>query len=321
MPSTSSPLAPLTEKGILAKFWHTIETELGSSLPGRLGMEVSSDELIETYRWLGNSPMMREWVGGRALERLPDFEYQLRNRHYEASLDFDVDDIRRDKTGQIMLRIMDLARRSAAHWEKLRAAAEAAGTAADCYDGQYFFDSDHSEGDSGTQTNLITATEVTLANVSDADVPTADELAKLFPALIAYMLTYKDNQGEPINGEARRFLAVLPPNMLAAGIHAVTADRLSSGASNLVEGFQERGFSIDVACNPRLATTSTAFYFYRVDGTFKPYILQTEKNVESKMQGRGSYEEFANNRWLLGIDAWRAVGYGLWQGAMHVTLS
>jgi phage major head subunit gpT-like protein len=316
-----SPNAPLTEKGILSRFWLALEQEVGSSLPGRLGMNIPSNEEIETYRFLGASPMMREWVGGRLLDRLPEFEYQLRNKHYEASMDFDLDDIRRDKTGQIMLRIQDLARRTTQHLEKLRHAAEAAGTSTDCYDGQYFFDSDHSEGDSGTQTNLITATEVTLANVADADVPTADELAKLFPALVAYMMTYVDGQGEPVNGEARRFLAVLPPNMFAAGIHAVTADRLSSGASNLVEGFMERGFSIDVACNPRMATTSTNFYFYRTDGTFKPYLIQEEKPVTTSLIGRGSEEEFKNNRWLMGVDAWRAVGYGLWQSALHVTLS
>jgi phage major head subunit gpT-like protein len=312
--------APLTEKGILSRFYQILEMELGAGLPQRLGMDIPSNEETETYRFLGSSPMMREWVGGRLLEELDKFEYSLANKHYEGSMAFDIDDIRRDKTGQIMLRIKDLAKKTAAHWEKLRSAAEVAGTSALCYDGNAFFAA-HSEGDSGSQTNLITATEVTLANIADADVPTADELAKLFPALIAYMMTYVDSKADPVNGEARRFLAVLPPNMFAAGIHAVTADRLSSGASNLVEGFQERGFGIDVACNPRLPVTSTAFYFYREDATFAPYLLQDERGVQTTLIGRGSEEEFKNNRWLLGVDAWRAVGYGLWHGAQHVTLS
>lgn len=316
-----SPHATLTEKGILSRFWLALEKEIGAGLPARLGMKVPSNEETETYRFLGSSPMMREWVGGRMLERLVEHEYQLKNKHYEASLDFDVDDIRRDKTGQIDLRIRDLAKKTAAHWEKLRSAAEVAGTSATCYDGQYFFDSDHNEGESGDQTNLITATQVTTCNVTTAAAPTADELAKVFTGLVAYMMTYVDSKGDPINGEARSFLAVVPPNMLASAIQAVTADRLSSGEANRMKGFQARGFNIDVACNPRLGATGAVLYFYRTDDVFKPYLLQDEKGVQTTLIGRGSEEEFKSNRWLLGVDAWRAVGYGLWQGAMHVTLS
>jgi len=313
--------APLTEKGILARFYQVLGQEIGAGIPSRIGMNIPSNEETETYRFLGSSPMMREWVGGRLLESLQKNEYQLANKHYEASLDFNVDDLRRDKTGQMMLRIADLAKKTAAHWEKLRSAAEVAGTGALCYDGQYFFDSDHAEGVTGSQINLITATQVTSCNVSTAAAPTADELALVFTGLVSYMMTYVDSMGDPVNGDARKFLAVLPPNMFAAGLQAVTADRLSSGISNVVEGFQARGFNIDVACNPRLGAAGAVFYFYREDGTMKPYLLQDERGVQTSMIGRGSEEEFKNNRWLMGVDAWRAVGYGLWHGAQHVTLS
>ena len=40
------------------------------------------------------------------------------------------------------------------------------GAAAKCYDSQFFFDTDHSEGDSGTQSNKLTGTGTSAARRS-----------------------------------------------------------------------------------------------------------------------------------------------------------
>ena len=73
----------------------------------------------------------------------------------EATLEVLVDDIRRDKTGQVMTRVRELAERANSHWASLLSALIIAGESTACYDGQYFFDTDHAEGDSGTQDNDI----------------------------------------------------------------------------------------------------------------------------------------------------------------------
>jgi hypothetical protein len=54
---------------------------------------------------------LREWLGGRMEHGLPVGSQAIKNVHYEATLAIDVSDIRRDKTGQIMIRVDDLARR------------------------------------------------------------------------------------------------------------------------------------------------------------------------------------------------------------------
>ena len=80
-----------------------------------------------------------------------------------------MDEIRRDKTGQVMIRVqskpngpMPLGQLAVhAHHRRQSTA---------CYDGQFFFDTDHAEGDSGTQSNDITNDIVTTT------APTASEL-------------------------------------------------------------------------------------------------------------------------------------------------
>src|ERR1051325_2608810 len=73
------------------------------------------------------------------------------NKTWESTIRIDADEQRRDKTGQIMVRVNELARRVATHPNKLLSTLISSGASSACYDGQYFFDTDHSEGDSGTQ--------------------------------------------------------------------------------------------------------------------------------------------------------------------------
>ena len=49
------------------------------------------------------------------------------------------------------------ADRTVSHWASLLSTLIVNGESATCYDEQYFFDTDHSEGESGTQSNVISA--------------------------------------------------------------------------------------------------------------------------------------------------------------------
>lgn len=312
--------AKITEKGLNGAFFLALETQLAAGVAGKVGAMYDSNEETETYRGLGTAPAMREWIGGRLERNVPVLEYVLRNRTFEQTLPVSVDDIRRDKTGQILRTVRGMGQRAGEHWDKLLYEADVAGLATVCYDGQYFYDDDHEEGDSGVQKNLLTATEVPALDVTSATAPTADEMADILLGLITYMLGYKDDQGEPINGAARAFLAYVPLNMWSATVHAITAENLSSGQTNKMKGFFEQGYRIDVVPEARSATTTTMRLF-RTDGELRPFILQEEFALQTTLIGSGSQEEFKNNRWLFGTKAIRAVGYGLWQRALHATLS
>ena len=192
------------------------------------------------------------------------------------------------------------------------------GEAALCYDGQFFFDTDHVEGDSGTQSNDLTL------NVAAPTAPTPAEMETAILQGTEAMLGFKDDQGEPINGSAREFLVMAPVNHLKAVAGAL-------GTSVVLEGGQSRnnlimavgslgGFVYRMAINPRL-TNKDRFYLYRTDGAVKPFIRQMEEDLTISALAEGSEEEFKNNRHLYGIKRIGNVGYGLWTGSVLTTLT
>jgi len=278
----------------------------------------TSDQESETYKWLGTSPIMREWIGGRQAKGFREHGFTIKNKTFEATLEVMVDEIRRDKTGQVMARIRQMAERAQDHDAKLLSALIVAGEASVCYDGQYFFDTDHVEGDSGIQSNDLTY------KANKKNEPTPAEMEGAILQATEAMFGFKDDQGEPINGSAREFLVMAPVNMLRATCGAL-------GTSVVLEGGQARnnliqavgslgGFVYRMAINPRL-TNNDRFYLYRTDGAVKPFIRQLEEDITISALAEGSEEEFRNNRHLYGIKRIGNVGYGLWSGAVLTTFN
>ena len=314
----------LGSRAIIGRFYNELEAFMGSAWTDLISMEFNSDQESETYKWLGMSPAMREWLGGRHAHGFRENGVTITNKTFEATLEVLVDEIRRDKTGQVNIRISELARRAAEHWASLLSTLITNGggdTNGPCYDGQYFFDDDHSEGSSGTQKNLLTSTEVASLDVTTTTAPTPVEAAKAILGVIAYMMNYKDDQGEPMNANANSFIvmtsAVLWP-YLAPAIYNPT---VNSGESNPAASIMANaGMKIGVALNPRLTYTN-AFVVFRTDAKTKPFIRQNEEGIQISALAEGSDEEFNNNRHLYGVKAVRNVGYGYWQQAAHATFA
>lgn len=314
----------LGSRAIIGRFYETLQGQTGASYLDAISMLFNSDQESETYKWLGMSPMLREWIGGRQARGFRENGITITNKTFEGTLEVLVDEIRRDKTGQVQVRIAELADRAVQHWDKLVSTLISNGTGSTsglCYDGQYFFDDDHSEGDSGTQKNLLTASEVAALNISTATAPTPVEAAKAVLGTIGYMLTYKDDMGEPMNSGARQFLVMTSPTLwqfLAPAVYNMT---VNGGEDNPLNSLQRStDFKIDVVANTRLAYT-TQFVTFRTDARTKPFIRQEEVGLQISARAEGSEEEFNNNRHLYGVKAVRNVGYGYWQYAAHSTLS
>ncbi len=75
----------------------------------------------EKYRWLGSVPRMREWGTGRKAQGLRQEAYDVDNLKYESSIEVDRDEISDDQTGQIRIRIGELAVAAATHKDYLLA--------------------------------------------------------------------------------------------------------------------------------------------------------------------------------------------------------
>lgn len=302
----------LSSRAIIGEFYARLDQDLGNTwIPG-VAREFSSNQESETYKWLGMAPAMREWIGGRQPRGFRANGITITNKLYEATLEVMLDEIRRDKTGQVMARVQELAERTNAHWASLLSALIIAGETTVCYDGQLFFDTDHSEGDSGTQSNDIT---------NDITITTAPAVAEMQTSILLAtqaMLGFKDDTGEPMNENAKEFLVMIPVPYLTAAAGALGATVISQTSNTIMALGSLGGFVYRLAVNPRL-TWTTKFALFRTDGPVSALIRQSEEAVTVSALAEGSEEEFKNNRHLYGVKALRNVGYGYWQKACLVT--
>ncbi|AUB85162.1 Mu-like prophage major head subunit gpT family protein [Candidatus Thiodictyon syntrophicum] len=135
MPTPSFPARLSTSRAIVGAIQQAIEQDNAEAWIARVFSEVlSSDQEVEDYAWIGETPKMREWIGGRQAVGLTESNYSLRNRPFEATIKLPVAWMRRDKTGQIRQRISGLALANTEHWADLGSALIEAGEAAKCYD-------------------------------------------------------------------------------------------------------------------------------------------------------------------------------------------
>ena len=288
-----------------------------------LMMKTMSDQASEEYKWLGMAPMMREWIGGRQAKGLRENGFTVENKKFEATLEVSVDDIRRDKTDQIMLRVRDLARRTADHPAKLMSDLLLTAETALCYDGQAFFDTDHSEGDSGTISNDLSFD----IDVDGASVPSAEQGTTTAPGVgvmelailnaIQAMFGFKDDQGEPLNQGATDFMVMVPVPFWTRALAALRAPVTGQGRTNTLVAAD--GFNINLQVNPRL-TWTTKFAVFRTDAETKPFFWQEELPVEIAAVAEGSELEFDEDIHRYGVKAINNVGFGFWQHACLTTL-
>lgn len=302
----------LGSRAIIGTFYNKLQADLSKSWVGGTSMLFNSDQESETYKWLGMSPAMREWIGGRQAKGFRENGITIVNKKFEATLEVLVDEIRRDKTGQVMLRVAEMARRANGHWASLLTTLIVAGEAAACYDGSYFFHTAHSEGDSGSQDNDLTGAAAT------ATQPTVTELADAIMTCIAAMLGYKDDQGEPMNEDARAFRIMVPTVYMAPAANALNNTFLTSGNTNVLASLTD--FKLSLSVNPRL-TSGAKFYVFREDGETKPFIRQEEEPITVAAIAEGSELEFKEDKHEYGIKAIRNVGYGYWQHACLYTFT
>lgn len=112
----------------------------------RIATVVPSATSEENYGWLGDFPDLREWVGDRQVKSLAASGYQIVNKDYEASVGVGKNTIEDDRYGMFGKIFESMGNTAATHPDKLTFNLLKAGTSTLCFDGQYFFDTDHPVG-------------------------------------------------------------------------------------------------------------------------------------------------------------------------------
>lgn len=112
----------------------------------KIAMVVPSTNGEENYAWIGKLPMMREWVGARIVNNLAAHTYAIKNKTFESTVGVPREDIEDDKIGVYAPMVQQLGWMSKLHPDALLFGLLKAGFDQKCFDGQYFFDTDHPVG-------------------------------------------------------------------------------------------------------------------------------------------------------------------------------
>jgi len=131
----------------------TLGTSFNALFSGGLGQVAGQRDAIAStvpsstktneYSWLGELPGMREWIGDRQVNQLKGHGYSIDNKDFEHTVEVRRTDIEDDNIGQYNMRFTAQGLACARHPEQLVWGALANGHNNLCYDGQYFFDTDH----------------------------------------------------------------------------------------------------------------------------------------------------------------------------------
>ena len=294
---------PVTIKGHEANFFEQL-----SNTPNhyeRLATRLKSTSGKETYAFLGATPIMREWGGGRVAKGLHSESYDVVNEKYEATLEVDRCEFEDDQHGQIRLRVNELAQSVGTHKDYLIAQLLINGATAGfhSYDGVPFFSATHEWGESGAQDNDLTGAIV------DKDDPTTAEFRTSFKLALAALLAFKNDRGMPQNLTSTGLIAVVPPSMFITALEALSATVLAS-TTNVLAG------AGDVICFPWLTAADT-WYLLKTDAAVRPLIFQDRIPVDFTTLTEDSETGFLRDVFLFGVRARYKMTYGHWAHALR----
>lgn len=253
-------------------------------------MEVESTGQVENYNWVGDVPAMQEWTDDRPLTHLRANGFYLENKEWANGLVMKAADIEDDRLGMMLPRINSLADSYLMHVFTQMVSLIENGASTACYDGQSFFDTDHSEGSSGTQANYTSSGALS---------------SNTFRAARAMMQELLNDQGN--------LLGVRPTHLWCGTTLEGTAreiclaERDSAGATNMDRGL----------CQPLIIpglASSTMWGLVDLSKPLKPFVKQNRRPVSfTALTDAESPEFFKRREVQFGADYRGNYGYAFWQ--------
>jgi len=273
-----------------------------------IATEIKSTKSEETYPWLGAVPKMREWKDERTPQGLLEHNFTVPNRDFEASIAVDRNAIEDEQYGQIEVRVKELATEAVRFFDEMAFTLMGQGTGTTgtagtiyggvtltCYDGKAYFATNHSEGDSGTQSNRGSAA------LSASALQTA----------ITAMKKFKNDKGKPAH--VRPNLLVVPNDLeweakelLNSQYYPEEGTTTNKFASNVLKG------SLDLMVNDYLTDTDN-WYLFDTNRVVKPMILQLRQDPRFASLVSGTESSFLRKKLYFGVD-WRGeILWGDWR--------
>ncbi|MBL8471348.1 MAG: Mu-like prophage major head subunit gpT family protein [Rhodocyclaceae bacterium] len=121
-------------------------------------MTVPSSTAENVYPWLKSQFFIREWIGPRRLQNLGTADWSVKNRDFEGTVAVPRNAVKDDQLGVYKPMFEQIGHETAVFPDRLAYALLKAGVVQKCWDGQYFFDTDHPVGPQGrevSQSNFL----------------------------------------------------------------------------------------------------------------------------------------------------------------------
>ena len=259
-------------------------------------MMVPSTASQNDYAWLSTFPRMRKWIGDKAVKALSAFKYSVVNDDWEATVEVNRNHIEDDQLGIYGPQAQMAGYSAKALPDEIVSDLKNNAFTALCYDGQYFYDTDHLVAGANNVSNKGSA-----ALKSD----TAANAAASYGAARAAMMTFTDDEG--------RALAIIPdvlevpPALEATAKVLMEADKLGDNSPNPYRG------TAKIVVNPRLSS-ATAWFLHATSMPVKPFIYQERKAPVFVQQiDPDSDDVYMRKMFKFGAEARAAGGYGFWQ--------
>ena len=138
----------------------------------KIATVVKSSTASNTYAWLGQMPKLTEWIGKRAITAIQSHGYSIVNKSYANGVEILRTDVEDDNEGVYSPLIEELGRSAGEQPDELVFGALKAGFTTACYDGQYFFDTDHPVG-----ANVDGTSPTSVSNITDDGTGVTEENA------------------------------------------------------------------------------------------------------------------------------------------------
>lgn len=258
-------------------------------------MLVPSSGKQNDYPWFSRFPKMRKWIDEKVVKALEAYQYSIVNDDWEATIEVDRNDIEDDQLGVFGPMAMEYGYSAAMFPDEIVSTLKNDAFSALCFDGQYYYDTDHS---------------VAGANVSNKGTA-ALSAASLAAAVASYgagrtaIMGFKDIEGRPL-GLVPDLLEV-PPALEATGRILTGEDKFTDNGPNPYRG------TAKLLVNPRL-TSATAWFLHVTSRPIKPFIFQQRKAPTFVQQtDQNNDNVFMRRKFRFGAEARAAGGYGFWQ--------
>lgn len=254
----------------------------------QVAVVVPSSARQEEYKWLGQFPGLREWIGERVVKDLSVDGFVIKNRDFEATVAIDRNDIEDDAIGLYRPMLEQLGESAKQHPDELIFDLLINGFSSTCFDGKNFFATDHPNGELSAWSNTGT----------DTLSATAYQNAR------AGMMSFVNEEDRPLR-IIPNFL-IVPPQLEGTAREILRADKAANGETNIWKD------SADLLVAPELAANPICWFLADLRRAAKPFIFQSRRDPQFVALDKVQDENvFMRKEYIYGVDYRGNAGYGL----------